>query len=115
MNILTKTQLLKATDPKVLIDAIIPDLPNLLDVEQQELCLENLYELLAQNTPAPQNFSLLSNDQKAQYEINVDMLLITIDFKDIGDSLFKEEKNIEYFWSLIDKTSENEALFQKIF
>ena len=115
MNTLTKTELLRATDPKRLIDAIIEYWPNLDNEEQQELCLEEIYELLAQHTPTPENFSLLSSDQKAQYEIDIDMLLITIYFKDIGDYVFKEEKNIEYFWSVVPKTEKSKAIFQKLF
>lgn len=115
MNRLSTQQLLQATNPNSMIDAIITYWPDINQEEQQELCLEHIYEILAQNAPVPENFTLLSSDQKAQHEINIDMLLITIDLKEIGSHLFKEEKNSAYFWSQIKKTEKSKAIFKKLF
>ena len=115
MNRLSTQQLLQASDPKSIINAIITHWPNIDQEEQQELCLEHIYEILAQNAPLPENFTLLSSDQKAQHEIDIDMLLITIDLKEIGSHVFKEEKQREYFWSQIQKTEKSKAIFKKLF
>ncbi len=114
---LTTQQLLEHVDEYKLISLIAAAWTNLLDEEEQELCLENIYDLLAQTAPKPDNFSLLTNDEKAQHEIDIDMLLITIDFKEIGAVIFKSEENKTYLWSLVgnnnDKT--NKKIFAKLF
>ena len=115
MNRLSTQRLLQASDPKSIVDTIIMHWPNIDQEEQQELCLEQIYEILAQNAPLPENFTLLSSDQKAQHEIDIDMLLITIDLKEIGSHVFKDEHNLAYFWSLVPKTEKSEAIFRKLF
>ena len=112
---MTKETLLHNTNPKEIIELIARHFESLRDEEAQEMCLEEIYELLAANTPQPTNFSLLNDDQKAQHDIDVDMLLITIEFKDIGIYVFKDENDLAYFWSLVPKTEKSEAIFQKIF
>ena len=114
---LTKQQPLDHADEHKLISLIAAAWPNLLDENEQELCLENIYDLLAQTAPKPDNFSLLTNDEKAQHEIDVDMLLITIDFKEIGTLIFKSEENRTYLWSLVGSNNgkNNKKLFIKLF
>ena len=89
--------------------------PNLLDEDEQELCLENIYDLLAQTAPKPDNFSMLTNDEKAQHEIDVDMLLITMDFREIGAVIFKSEENRTHLWSLVDNDKNSKKTFTKLF
>ncbi len=117
MSELTKQSLLQHADKKAIIDVIVKAWPQLSDEEQQELCLESVYELLADTAPQPADFSLLSNDEKAQYEIDVDMVLITIDFKDIGTLIFDDGENELYFWSLVGSRSDkkNKKIYQALF
>ena len=102
MSQLSKQSLLQQADVHAIIDALAQSWPYLLDEEEQELCLETIYDLLAQTAPKPENFALLSNDEKAQHEIDVDMLLITIDFPDIGELIFDNGENEHYFWLVIE-------------
>lgn len=102
MSQLSKQSLLQQADVHSIIDALAQAWPTLLDEEQQELCLETIYDLLAQTAPKPENFSLLSNDDKAQHEIDVDMLLITIDFPDLKELIFDNGENEHYFWLVVD-------------
>ncbi|MCJ7765362.1 MAG: hypothetical protein MUP09_05415 [Thiovulaceae bacterium] len=97
----TKESLLHRCDADAIMQIIARDWALLQDEEQQELCLEAIYEILAHSVVAPDNFALLSNEAKAQFELDVDMALITIDFKDIGKIIFKDKENERYFWSLI--------------
>jgi len=117
MSTLTKQSLLQHADLHSIIDAIAIAWPQLLDEDDQELCLENIYDLLAQVAPKPDNFSLLDNDAKAQHEIDVDMLLITIDFKDIGQLIFDNENNESLFWSNVGDRNDkkNIKIFSKLF
>ncbi len=112
---MTKDSLLQNINPRDTIDLIAKHFPSILDEEIQESCLEEVYDVIAINTPQPENFALLTNDQKAQHEIDVDMLLITIDCKDIGKYVFKEEIDKVYFWTKVPKSEKIEAIFQKIF
>ncbi len=114
---LTTQQLLDHADEHKLISLIAAAWPRLLDEDEQELCLEIIYDLLAQTAPKPDNFSLLTNDEKAQHDIDVDMLLITIDFKEIGRAIFKSNENETYLWSLVDNNNDktNKKLFSKLF
>ncbi len=114
---LTTRQLLDHADEHKLMSLIATAWPNLSDKDEQELCLENIYDLLAQTASKPDNFSLLTNDEKAQHDIDVDMLLITIDFKEIGAVVFKSEENRDYLWSLLGNKNDknNKKLFTKLF
>lgn len=102
---------------QAIIDEIAKAWPQLLNEEAQELCLESIYELLADSTPTPKNFSLMSNDEKAQYEIDIDMVLITIDFEDLGKLIFDDGENELYFWSLVGDRSDkkNKKIFTALF
>ena len=114
---LTKQSLIQHADIHAIIDEIAKAWPQLTDNDVQELCLESIYDLLAKTAPKPDNFTLLTNDEKAQHEIDIDMRLITIDFKEIGRAVFKSEENKTYLWSLVgdnnDKT--NKKIFTKLF
>jgi len=112
--VLTKQQLLEHADAHKLISLIAAAWPNLLDEDEQEICLENIYDLLAQTAPKPDNFSLLTNDEKAQHEIDVDMLLITLDFKEIGTAIFENEENKTHLWSIVGNNNDKE-IFTKLF
>ncbi len=117
MNRLTKKQLLQSTDSREITKTLIDFWPGLLDEEQRELCLESIYELLADNAPLPDNFNLLSNDEKAQYEIDVDMLLITIDYYDLKTLIFDDGENELYFWSNVGDRSDktNKKIYKALF
>ena len=117
MSKLTKQSLLQHANTHVIINAIAKAWPHLLDEDERELCLENIYDLLANTSPKPENFSLLSNDDKAQHEIDVDMLLITIDFKDIEKLIFDDGENESYFWSKVGDRSDkkNKKVFTALF
>ncbi|MEN8148168.1 MAG: hypothetical protein ABFR02_11200, partial [Campylobacterota bacterium] len=106
MSELTKQSLLQHADARSIIDVIAKAWQQLLDEDEQELCLETVYDLLADTAPKPENFSLLTNDEKAQHEIDVDMLLITIDFEDLGKVIFDDGDNELYFWSLVGSRSD---------
>ena len=117
MSTLTKQSLLQHADLHSIMDAIANVWPQLLDEDDQELCLENIYDLLANTTPKPENFLLLDNDAKAQYEIDVDMLLITIDFEDLGKLIFDNGENESYFWTKVGDRSDkrNKKILTKLF
>ncbi len=117
MSELTKQALLSHADVHSIIDVLARAWPKLLDEDEQELCLETIYDLLANTAPKPENFSLLSSDEKAQHEIDVDMLLITVDFKDIEEIIFDSGENERDFWSLIGERREkkNKKIFTALF
>ena len=117
MSELTKQSLLQHAHMHSIIDIIAKAWPQLLDEDEQELCLESIYDLLAGTAPRPENFSLLTNDEKAQHEIDVDMLLITIDFKDLGKLIFDNGENELYFWSLVGDKSDkkNKKVYKTLF
>lgn len=98
---MTKETLLKQTDPKTLMECIAAKWPLLLNEDEQELCLEEIYDLIAMSAAEPENFMLLTNDEKAQFEIDIDMLLITIEFSDLAAVLFQSKQDIDTFWKLI--------------
>ena len=112
---MTKETLLQQTPPKLLIDCIAIFWPKFPDEEEQELCLEEIYDIIANTATLPENYNLLLDEEKAQFEIDMDMELITINFKDIGEHIFLNEANKTYFWKQIPKTEKSEAIFQKIF
>jgi len=114
---MNKQTLLQQTDPTALINCITSKWPLLLDEEEQELCLEAVYDIIANTATKPKNFNLLSNDEKAQHDIDVDMILITIEFKDLPDILFHSTSNEALFWSdLGDKTSPfNSKVYKALF
>ncbi len=117
MSTPTKQSLLDHADRHAIIDVLTKAWPQLIDEDEQEECLESIYELLADTAPQPENFSLLSNDEKAQYEIDVDMVLITIDFEDLGKLIFDDGENELYFWSLVGDRSDkkNKKAFTALF
>ena len=117
MSELTKQSLLEHADTHTIINAIAKAWPHLLDEDEQELCLENIYDLIADTAPKLANFSLLTNDEKAQHEIDVDMLLITIDFEDLEKLIFDDGENELYFWSLVGDRSDkkNKKIFTALF
>ena len=117
MSELTKQSLLQDADVHSIIDITAKAWPQLLDEDEQELCLESIYDLLANTALKPDNFSLLTNDEKAQHEIDVDMLLITIDFKDIREIIFSSRENESYFWSAVGNRDDkkNKKIFTSLF
>ena len=117
MSTPTKQSLLEHADTHAIIDVLTKAWPQLIDNNVQELCLESIYEQLADSTPTPENFSLMSNDEKAQYEIDIDMVLITIDFKDLEKLIFDDGENELYFWSLVGDRSDktNKKVFTALF
>ncbi len=117
MNPPTKQKLLQVADTKAIAKTLSDYWSTLQDEEQQELCLEQIYTLIQESAPYPPEFSMHSHDKKAQYEIAIDMEIITITFKDIGELLFQDSEVSNYFWSLIgDKESKsNQKLFKKLF
>ena len=112
---MTKETLLQQTDPKIIIDCIATFWPRFPDEEEEELCIEEIYDIIANSAALPENYNLLSDEEKAQLEIDIDMELITIDFKDIGAHIFTEEDKRVYFWTKVPKSEKSEAIFQKIF
>ena len=117
MNAPTKKELLQTADPKAIIQTIANYWPRLKDEEQQELCLEQIYELIEKTAPYPPEFSMHSQDKKAQYEIDVDMVLITITFKDIGELLLQDETITAYFWELVGNREDkkHQKMYKKLF
>ena len=117
MSELTKQTLLQHASTHAIIDLITQMWSQLADEDEQELCLESIYELLATSTPTPKYFSRLSSDDKAQYEIDIDMVLITIDFKDLGERIFDDGENELYFWSLVGSRSDkkNKKIVKSLF
>ncbi|MDA3947047.1 MAG: hypothetical protein PF439_10255 [Helicobacteraceae bacterium] len=117
MSELTKQSLLQSADTEAIINVIAGAWPRLSDEDEQEICLETVYDLLAATAPQPGNFNLLSNDDKAQYEIDVDMLLITIDFDDLRSLIFDDGENEYYFWSHVGDRSDktNKKIYTALF
>jgi hypothetical protein len=114
---MTKELLLLCCDTDAIIKIIARDWPLLEDEERRELCLEEIYELLAQSAMEPDDFALLNNEAKAQFELDVDMALITIDFDDLEKIIFADKESEAYFWSLIgDKNDKkNKKIFTALF
>ena len=113
----TKKELLQAADAKAIAKTIATYWSTLHDEEQQELCLEQVYELLETTAPYPPEFTMHSQDKKAQYEIDVDMVLITITFNDIGELLFQDETTTAYFWELVGNREDkrDQKIYKKLF
>jgi len=113
----TKKELLQAANEKAIAKTITTYWTTLHDEEQQELCLEEIYELIETTAPYPPEFTMHSKDKRAQYDIDIDMTLITITFKDIGELLFQNEEINDYFWKLVgDKESKsNQKIFKSLF
>ena len=113
---MNKQTLLQQTDPTMIINYITSKWPLLLDEEEQELCLEEIYDLVANSATKPKNFNLLSNDEKAQHEIDVDMVLITIDFHDIGKHIFKDKQNEDILKKMTESVDQKSLeLFNLLF
>ena len=110
---MTKQDILKHANYPALIHIIAQYLHKLTNDLDQEYCLEEIYESLANTYPKPSNFALLSNDAKAQLEIDIDMVLISIDFQDLKKTLFEDEANVALFWSLVDNKEDKKS--QKVF
>jgi len=102
---LTKSTLLQQADVREISDIIADAWTHLQDEEQQEQCLEAIYESIANAAATHHNPALLSNEGRAQFELDVDMLLITIEitieWEDIGGMIFDKGANEAYFWSRI--------------
>lgn len=113
---MTKKELLQHADPGEITAIIVNRWSGLHDDERREYCLEEIYASLA-DAVVPNNFDLLSDDAKAQLELDVDMLLITIEWDDIGRLIFDDDANEAYFWSLIgDKDDKkNQKIFTALF
>lgn len=114
---MTKKELLRNADIGEITAVIVDHWSGLHDDEHREECLEEIYASLADTTPLPDGFHLLSNDEKAQYEIDVDMLLITIEWDDIGRLIFDRGDNEAHFWSLVgDKNDKrNRKIYRSLF
>jgi len=103
----TKQELLQSADAKAIAKTLANYWLTLEDEEQQELCLEQIYELIETTTPYPPEFSMHSQGKQAQYDIDIDMTLITITFKDIGALIFQDEVLSDYFWRLVGNREEH--------
>lgn len=114
---MTKTDLLKHADAKKLATIVAKNWAKLKDEEEQEICLEAVYESLVSSAPEPENFSLMSNEAKAQHEVDVDMLLITIDFPDFRDILFDKDTVEAYFWEQVSckDNKVNDKIYKAVF
>ncbi len=117
MSELTKQTLLQSADMAAVTDLVAKAWPHLSDEEEQELCLEAIYELLAFSAPKPDNFVLLGDDQKAQHEIDVDMVLITIDFTDLEKLIFDNGANEARFRSQVGdiNSKSNKKIYRALF
>ena len=117
MNSPTKKELLQTADVKAIASTLAKYWPTLQDEEQQELCLEEIYELIEATAPYPPEFSMHSQDKRAQYDIDIDMTLITIIFKDIGELLFQDEEVNNDFWELVGnkESKQNQKIFKILF
>jgi hypothetical protein len=114
---LTKKELLQHADTEEIAQIIAKQWSRLNDEESREFCLEEIYASLAETAPLPEGFHLSSNDEKAQYEIDIDMLLITIEWDDIGSLVFNGGENEAEFWSLVGnkKDKSNRKIFTALF
>ena len=113
----TKEELLQIADTTAIAKTLANCWPTLHNEEQQEFCLEQIYELIENTIPYPPEFSMYSQGKKAQYEIDIDMTIITITFKDIGKLLFQDKKTSDYFWELVGsrKDKRNQQIYKKLF
>ena len=113
----TKEELLQTADTTAIAKTLANCWSTLHDEEQQELCLEQIYELIETTAPYPPEFSMHSQGKKAQYEIDVDMTIITITFKDIGKLLFQDKKINDYFWELVGSKEDkkHQKVYKKLF
>jgi len=114
---LTKESLLRHADLRD-ITAIIADAwTQLQNDERQEECLEAIYESIAKSAATHHDLALLSNEGRAQFELDVDMALITIDWEDIGSVIFDQGTNETYFWSCIGDKNEknNKKIYRSLF
>jgi hypothetical protein len=98
-------------------DIIAEAWERLQNEEQREECLEALYESIANASASHHNLALLSNEGRAQFELDVDMLLITIAWEDIGTVIFDRGVNEAYFWSRVgDKNDKkNKKIYRSLF
>lgn len=114
---MTKNALLQQADVREITDIIADAWERLQDEEQQEQCLEAIYESIANTSASQHNLALLSNEGRAQFELDVDMLLITIEWEDIGTIIFDKGVNEAYFWSRIGDKNEkkNKKICKSLF
>ena len=104
----TKEQLLLAADTKAIAQTLANCWSTLHNEEQKELCLEQIYEQIEATAPYPPEFTMHSKEKKAQYEMDIDMEIITITFKDISELLFQNEETSQYFWDLVGNKESKE-------
>jgi len=114
---MTKKELLQHADTDDITHIIAKEWSGLDDEQRREYCLEEIYASLADTAPLPEGFHLSSNDEKAQYEIDIDMLLITIEWDDIGTLIFDGGENEAHFWPLVgDKNDKrNRKIYRSLF
>jgi len=113
----TKQELLQSANAKAIAKILANYWSTLQDEEQQELCLEEIYERIETTAPYPPEFTMHSKDKRAQYDIDIDMTLITITFKDIGEFLFQNEEINNDFWELVGnkESKQNQKIFKILF
>ncbi|WP_345974180.1 hypothetical protein [Sulfurimonas sp. HSL3-7] len=114
---MTKQELLQHANTDEITRIITKQWSGLNDEENREYCLEEIYASLAETAPLPESFHLSSNDEKAQYEIDIDMLLITIEWDDIGNLIFDDGDNEAHFWSQVGDKNEkrNRKIYRSLF
>ena len=112
----TKEQLLLAADAKAIAHTLANCWSTLHDDEQRELCLEQIYEQIEATAPYPPEFSMHSKEKKAQYEMDIDMEIITITFKDISELIFQNDEISQYFWDLVGnrESKENQKIVKTL-
>ena len=80
-------------------------LPDARDARPPSRPLEEIYDIIANTATLPENYNLLPDEEKAQFEIDMDMELILINYKDIGNYLFQEKSNEACFWKVTERTA----------
>jgi len=112
-----KSELIQSANMKEIAAVMAQRWLELEDEEAQEECLEAIYTSLATTAPVPENFALMSQEAKAQHEVDVDMLLITIDFPDFKHRLFDKGEIETYFWDLVPckDSKKNKRIYRALF
>lgn len=114
---MTKEYLLEHANAKTLATIVARNWMSLTNEDAQESCLEEVYVSLASSVPEPENFALMSGEEKVQYEVDIDMLLITIDYADFEDKIFDKGVIEQHFWETVtckDK-KKNEEIYRVVF
>lgn len=114
---MTKESIIEHANAKALATILAEKWTTLMDEDAQEECLETVYDALAKTAPKPDNFSLLSNEAKAQYEVDVDMLLITIDYCDFETKIFDGNTIESFFWDHVSCKDKkiNDKIYKVVF